>query len=50
MSLDRVSKYWPEILSIARIVIGLLFLEHGSAKLFGFPHTTMAQPAMGTLL
>ena len=50
MSLDRVSKYWPEILSIARIVIGLLFLEHGMAKLFGFPHTPMAQPAMGTLL
>ena len=50
MSLDRVSKYWPEILSIARIVIGLLFLEHGAAKLFGFPQTPMAQPAMGTLL
>ena len=50
MSLDRVSKYWPEVLSIARIVVGLLFLEHGSAKLFGFPHTAMAQPAMGTLL
>jgi putative oxidoreductase len=50
MSLDRVSKYWPETLSIVRLVIGLLFLEHGSAKLFGFPHTTMAQPEMGTLL
>jgi len=50
MSLDRVSKYWPETLSIVRLVIGLLFLEHGSAKLFGFPHTTMVQPEMGTLL
>ncbi|HLX16614.1 MAG TPA: DoxX family protein [Bradyrhizobium sp.] len=50
MSLDRVSKYWPETLSILRIVIGLLFLEHGTAKLLGFPHTTMAQPEMGTLL
>ncbi len=49
-SLDRVSKYAPEVLSIARIVIGLLFLEHGTAKLFGFPHTAMAQPSMGTLL
>ena len=38
------------MLSIARLVIGLLFLEHGTAKLFGFPHTTMAQPAMFTLL
>ena len=50
MYLDRVSKYWPEMLSIARVVIGLLFLEHGTAKLFGFPHTTMAQPEMFTLL
>ena len=40
MSLDRVSKYWPEILSIARIVIGLLFLEHGLQKYFGFPSAT----------
>jgi len=48
--LDRFSKYWPEALSIVRIVVGLLFLEHGTAKLFGFPHTTMAQPEMGTLL
>ena len=50
MYLDRVSKYWPEMLSIARVVIGLLFLEHGTAKLFGFPHTTMAQSGMFTLL
>src|SRR5579859_7126056 len=50
MSLDRVSKYWPEALSIARIVIGLLFLEHGTSKLFDFPHGTMPQPAMGSLI
>jgi len=50
MLFDRVSKYWPEALSIVRIVVGLLFLEHGTAKLFGFPQTTMAMPAMGTLL
>ena len=50
MYLDRVSKYWPEMLSITRVVIGLLFLEHGTVKLLGFPHTTMAQPAMFTLL
>jgi putative oxidoreductase len=49
-SLDRVSKYAPEVLSIARIVIGLLFLEHGTSKLFDFPHGTMAQPTMGTLI
>jgi putative oxidoreductase len=50
MFADRVSKYWPETLSIARLVIGLLFLEHGTAKLFGFPHTPMAQPEFGTLM
>jgi putative oxidoreductase len=50
MSLDRVSKYWPETLSILRIVIGLMFLEHGSAKLLGFPHPATAMPAMGSLM
>jgi putative oxidoreductase len=49
-SLDRVSKYAPEVLSVARLVIGLLFLEHGTSKLFDFPHGTMAQPAMGSLI
>jgi putative oxidoreductase len=48
-SLDRVSKYTPELLSIARIVIGLLFLEHGISKLFDFPHGPV-QPAMGSLI
>ncbi len=27
----------PHVLSILRIVVGLLFLEHGMAKVFGFP-------------
>jgi putative oxidoreductase len=49
-SLDRVSKYAPELLSIARLVIGLLFLEHGTSKLFDFPHGATAQPAMGSLI
>jgi putative oxidoreductase len=48
-SMDRVSKYWPETLSILRIVIGLLFIEHGTSKLFGFPQSPMGMPAMGTL-
>jgi len=49
MTLDRVSKYAPEVLSIARIVIGLLFLEHGTSKLLDFPHGPV-QPAMGSLI
>ena len=47
--LDRVSKFAPEMLSIARIMIGLLFLEHGTSKLFDFPHGPV-QPAMGSLI
>jgi putative oxidoreductase len=37
-------------LSIVRIVVGLLFLEHGSAKLLGFPAPPNPVPAMMTLL
>ena len=32
-----LSKYSPQILGILRIVVGLLFLEHGLMKLVGFP-------------
>jgi putative oxidoreductase len=28
----------PRFLSILRLVVGLLFLEHGLSKFFGFPH------------
>jgi putative oxidoreductase len=34
---DRVSRLAPHVLSLMRIVVALLFLEHGSAKLLGFP-------------
>ena len=35
-------KGWtPQILSIFRIMTALLFLEHGTAKLFHFPHVAM---------
>jgi putative oxidoreductase len=33
-SVDRVTPY---VLSILRIMAGLLFLEHGMSRLFGFP-------------
>jgi putative oxidoreductase len=32
-----LSKYSPQILGVLRIVVGLLFLEHGLMKLVGFP-------------
>src|SRR5207253_9495110 len=28
----------PRILSISRIMLGLLFMEHGTAKVLDFPH------------
>ena len=33
----RVETRRPYVLSILRIVFGLLFLEHGLSKVFGFP-------------
>jgi putative oxidoreductase len=35
--LDTLSRYAPQALAVLRIVTALLFIEHGTAKLFGFP-------------
>ena len=43
------SEWEPRVLAIMRIVVGLLFMEHGLAKLFGFP-TGALNPAMFQLL
>jgi len=40
-----VARYAPQVLSILRIMVGLLFFEHGLSKLFGFP-----QPGPGAAL
>ena len=34
---DRFSAYQPQLLSVLRIVAGLLFVTHGTAKVLGFP-------------
>lgn len=44
-----IERYWPQMLSILRIMVALLFLEHGMSKLLGFPHSPAAMPAFGTL-
>ena len=31
----------PRLLGVLRIVIGFLYIQHGSAKLFGMPHIAM---------
>lgn len=36
----------PRMLSLLRIVAGLLFLEHGSQKLLGFPASDMHPPLL----
>jgi putative oxidoreductase len=44
---DALIVWAPRVLSILRIMAALLFLEHGTQKLLGFPAGT--QPAMFTL-
>jgi putative oxidoreductase len=34
-----LARYTPIVLSLLRLVAGLLFMEHGMQKLFGFPPT-----------
>ncbi|HMF06684.1 MAG TPA: DoxX family protein [Methylocella sp.] len=42
MNLQNAAALWqPRLLSILRIMTALLLLQHGTAKLFGFPHVAM---------
>ena len=45
---DRLSAWAPQALGLLRIVTALLFIEHGTMKLFGFPPSQMS-PAFGSL-
>jgi putative oxidoreductase len=36
-----IDTWSPRLLAVLRIVTGLLFLEHGTAKLLGLPHVAM---------
>jgi putative oxidoreductase len=47
--MENVCQTWaPRLLSVFRVVLGVLFLEHGMAKLFAFP--AGAAPAGFTLV
>jgi putative oxidoreductase len=40
--ITELSQTWsPRVLSLLRFIAGLLFMQHGMAKLFGFPHMAM---------
>ena len=40
----------PRMLSVLRVITGLLFLEHGTQKLFSFPPSANPGPALFSLL
>ena len=42
--MDFLDKYASQITGITRIVVGLLFLEHGTGKIFSFPLAAGAAP------
>ena len=42
---DRLQQLSPYVLSIVRIIVALLFFEHGLSKMIGFPGTQVA-PAL----
>ncbi len=46
----RMETWRPYILSILRIVVGLLFLEHGLSKVFNFPAPFPAPSLSGLLI
>jgi putative oxidoreductase len=37
----NMSAWSPQVLSVLRMMSGLLFLEHGASKIFGFPPSSM---------
>ncbi len=48
--IDTIEKVWtPRLLSVLRIVAALLFFEHGSSKLLGFPPSDHSGPAFLSL-
>jgi putative oxidoreductase len=48
-STDTLERYTPYALALLRIVAALIFMEHGTQKLFGFPPSNNPAPAMFSL-
>jgi putative oxidoreductase len=50
MSVDGLQAVWgPRALALLRIMTALLFIEHGTQKLFGFPPSEMPGPPLFSL-
>jgi putative oxidoreductase len=47
---SRLQPWAPRVLSLTRIVAGLIFMEHGTQKLLGFPPGQHAGPEMMSLI
>jgi putative oxidoreductase len=45
-----LAAWTPRALSVLRIMTGLLFLEHGTGKLLGFPPSDHAAPTLFSLI
>ena len=50
LNFARLERWRPQMLAVLRIMTGLLFLEHGTQKLFAFPpNPASPPPALMTL-
>ncbi|QCI63123.1 DoxX family protein [Phreatobacter stygius] len=47
---STLNSWAPTVLSLLRIVVGLLFLQHGLVKLLGFPMAPPSAPSLFSLI
>jgi putative oxidoreductase len=50
MTREGLERWTPQALSVLRIMTGLLFLEHGTQKLLGFPPSEHSFPVLFSLM
>jgi putative oxidoreductase len=50
MTREGLERWTPQALSVLRIMTGLLFLEHGTQKLLGFPPSEHTFPSLFSLM